>query len=716
MLTAFILLLYASNAIPLYRIKSTRVLPVNASIFSTTTLPNGKVMATIGNGYVATPIGSNTVYISGVYNGNDQYQSSNVSHRARIPSLNSISLSFPNTNNISHYYTLDINDAVFYDSYIPKSNLWQVEQLRYAHRTNMNLLVNQIYINNSANNNPLNMKITVNKGNPSSDINFRNITCPNQSINKDTLCQTGNTLNSEGNYSTIQVGVINTNIPNNLTIPPKTIITYYYATVFLTSLESNSVANDMVSLYNKLYSNKEQWLILHLDEWTNIWQNGRIDIIGNNSDASNVYASLYYTISSIRHDWYHGLSPGSLSSDGYHGHIFWDSCTWMYPPLLMLYESLGFSVLQYRYETIPGARINANITGFDLNVLRYPWEAAFSGIEVCPPGASEGKREIHINADIGLAIKQYFYATQNLTWLKQIGYPMLEGISNFFTQRVYYNETSKLYGYIDVCPPDESHGFVNNSIYTNNGAQVVLNFTIEAAKMLNISYSIKWETIATNMYIPFDPIHNYHPEFDGYKIGTIVKQADVILLSYPWQFQMADEIHVNDLLLYENATNQGGPEMTWSMFVINWIGVGHYKRAMQYYNISYVSIQKPFKIWTETANGGGTVNFITGAGGYLQSFIFGFGGLRLFDAYLLVNFTFIPWTQMNLIGIDYKYNSINFNMYNDTSMDITVVYRNQEINNQLVVTYFDNNNKITLKLNVNKTVNIPAMKHPLTIS
>ena len=61
----------------------------------------------------------------------------------------------------------------------------------------------------------------------------------------------------------------------------------------------------------------------HLNEWTNIWNRGRIDIIGDDHLAGNVYASLYYTISSIRSDWNYGLSPGSLSSDGYHGHVFW---------------------------------------------------------------------------------------------------------------------------------------------------------------------------------------------------------------------------------------------------------------------------------------------------------------------------------------------------------------------------------------------------------
>ena len=269
---------------------------------------------------------------------------------------------------------------------------------------------------------------------------------------------------------------------------------------------------------------------------------------------------------------------------------------------------------------------------------------------------------------------------------------------------------------MNVQPPDEYHDNVNNSVYTNNGALVTLNFSIEAAKLLGMNIPSNWSEIVNNagVYLSFDDEHQYHPEYDGYTIGTTVKQADVILLSFPWQFEMTEEIHKNDLLLYANATSSSGPEMTWSMFTINWLELNDFDEAMAYFDKSYVSIQKPFRIWTETANGGGTVNFITGAGGYLQSFIFGFGGLRLFDTYLMVDFKFIPWKQMNLIGVDYQYNSIDFRMYNSSkSVDVIVVERNTEINNKLVIRYSDST---TMALNVNETVTVPMSKQPFRIT
>ena len=43
--------------------------------------------------------------------------------------------------------------------------------------------------------------------------------------------------------------------------------------------------------------------------------------------------------------------------------------------------------------------------------LKFPWESAVSGREVCPEDIY-GKQEIHINGDITLAFQHYLYLTQ----------------------------------------------------------------------------------------------------------------------------------------------------------------------------------------------------------------------------------------------------------------------------------------------------------------
>lgn len=48
----------------------------------------------------------------------------------------------------------------------------------------------------------------------------------------------------------------------------------------------------------------------------------------------------------------------------------------------------------------------------------------------------------------------------------------------------------------------------------------------------------KWSEIAEKMFVIYDPKHDYHPQYEGYKIGTVVKQADAILGGYPLLYPM----------------------------------------------------------------------------------------------------------------------------------------------------------------------------------
>ena len=77
--------------------------------------------------------------------------------------------------------------------------------------------------------------------------------------------------------------------------------------------------------------------------------------------------------------------------------------------------------------------------------------------------------------------------------------------------------------------------------------------------------------------------------------------------------------------------------MTWSMFAVGWIDVGDFNRSAKHFQRGYASVHPPFNVWTEIPNGGGGVNFITGAGGFLQSAIFGASGMRLVSDGLTFN-------------------------------------------------------------------------------
>ena len=102
---------------------------------------------------------------------------------------------------------------------------------------------------------------------------------------------------------------------------------------------------------------------------------------------------MFYLLSSlpdepvdIQRRHFSGLSPGGLANGGYlkdyQGHSFWDTETWMYPPVLMLWPHIAKDLLLYRMNNINSARDRARETGYE--GARYPWESGFTGVEVTP--------------------------------------------------------------------------------------------------------------------------------------------------------------------------------------------------------------------------------------------------------------------------------------------------------------------------------------------
>ena len=65
------------------------------------------------------------------------------------------------------------------------------------------------------------------------------------------------------------------------------------------------------------------------------------------------------------------------------------------------------------------------------------------------------------------------------------------------------------------------------------------------------------------------------------------------------------------------------------------------------------------QVWTEEASGGGATNFITGMGGYLQSVLFGYGGLRMHSDRVDFNCTLIPDTTGFTVRGKYKFYNRN---------------------------------------------------------
>jgi trehalose/maltose hydrolase-like predicted phosphorylase len=361
--------------------------------------------------------------------------------------------------------------------------------------------------------------------------------------------------------------------------------------------------------------------------WASLW-GGRIDVFGNPTVATEVNAGEFYLWSSTRGGVGWSISPAGLSSNGYDGHVFWDAETWMYPALLAQHPDLAAGINAYRFDRLAAAQQHAAETGYQ--GARFPWESALDGSEQIPPPLStnsEGLFEQHITADVALAQWQYYLATGDRHWLSAQGWPVIWAAAAFWASRVTLGSDGG-YHVLAVTGPDEENPDVNDEAYTDAAARITLRDAVRAARALGISAPPTWSEIASRIAVPAGTSPRIHPEFQGYG-GQLVKQADVTLLQYPWELPMSARIARNDLDYYTARTDPAGPSMSDAIGSIDSSALGTPGCAAYVYTERSVQpfIGDVFDQFSETRNGG-AFTFMTGIGGFLQEFIYGYSGLR----------------------------------------------------------------------------------------
>ncbi|HEU4346713.1 MAG TPA: glycosyl hydrolase family 65 protein [Actinoplanes sp.] len=358
--------------------------------------------------------------------------------------------------------------------------------------------------------------------------------------------------------------------------------------------------------------------------WAELWRSD-IVVSGDARLQRQVRAAFFSLLASVRDDTPWAPSPGGLSSDGYNGHVFWDSETWMYPSLLVTEPAIAEQSLQYRVDRLQAAYRYAADTGW--SGARYPWESAFSGGEDTPTWANTGLWEIHVSGDIALAVWQYWLATGDRAWLASEGWPVLKGIADFWVSRATKNPGGT-YGINTVIPPDEYVEEVDDSVYTNVAARDSLRHATMAAALVGQRASPQWSQVADRLRVLFDSSRGIHPEYAGYP-GDAVKQADVTLLSYPWENDQSAAVTRADLEFYVPRTDPGGPSMTDAIHsvVSSQLGIEGCP-AFTFTRRSIDPFMRPPYDQFSEARTGGAFTFTTGSGGFLQEFLYGYTGFR----------------------------------------------------------------------------------------
>ena len=475
----------------------------------------------------------------------------------------------------------------------------------------------------------------------------------------------------------------------DLPIPPTSNATALYALLIIGGAQYEAA---------RALANRGLLFALHATAWREgIWS-ARIDAVGDSGPRDHVgdaqaltHASLYALSSILRSDWPFGLGPGGLSSAGYGGRSFWDTESFSWQTLNLLHPDIGASLLTYRLHRLPGARVKARANKgaaaveevLHSRASQIPWESAFSGVEACPAWAATGQKEIHVSADVSIAVAQHHALRGDIDWLRKSAWPLVRGIAEWWTRRTLADtpgaaldtlgaaaivEAGLAGGYEsgdctdalscplhirDVIAPTEFYTCDDNT-FTNGVAKRALNIAVEIAAILGegtasatatatasgagkegsqlVTQPKGWAIAASRLVIPYDTIRGAHPYFAGYQWGKPVQLLDVPLMSMLLGVPMSKKALASNIALYLPAF-EGGAAFSYAVNALAAAEIGDWAKADTFLarNVD-LFVAGPYQVWSEYPHGAGCPNFVTGAAGWLQALVGGFLHVRVSDS------------------------------------------------------------------------------------
>jgi trehalose/maltose hydrolase-like predicted phosphorylase len=294
--------------------------------------------------------------------------------------------------------------------------------------------------------------------------------------------------------------------------------------------------------------------------------------------------------------------------------------------VLLTHPDIARSLVTFRSRTLEAARANARANG--RGGAMYPWEADELGRETTPHFAVQNARsENHVTGDVALAQWQYWLATGDSAYLAREGYPVIRATADFWVSRATRDSVGR-YHIADVVSVAEGLIGVTDDAYTNAVARKNLEIAVAASRRLGRNADARWDSVAAGLHLPYDSASDFYRTYEGAPDSTL---GDVTpLLVYPLGVAMsasAKRAQVEQAIRSLLAEGPGAM-MGSTLLSVDAAELGDRAMVDSLLPLSYRSHAKgPFLMLSETPSNN-AVNFVTGAGGFLQQVLFGYTGLR----------------------------------------------------------------------------------------
>jgi kojibiose phosphorylase len=454
-------------------------------------------------------------------------------------------------------------------------------------------------------------------------------------------------------------------------------------------------------------SSAETEITAHLAAWSEKWKQADVVIKGDNEAQQALRYNIYQLLINGPVTPA-GIGAKFLSSEGYLGHVFWDTEIFILPFFIYNFPEIARNMLLYRYNTLGGAKENAQKMGY--KGAKYAWESASTGVDVTPRFASKlektirliytGTEEDHIVSDVIYGVEKYYRVTGDDGFLLDYGLEMVFLTARFWASRVV--KIGEHYEIHCVIGPDEFHEHVNNNAYTNFMVKWHLRLAVmlykyigsnSAAVLQELAARIElessevdaWMDVSRNLKLSYDSETKIYEQFDGYFLlkdyvvsgfdrkghpqlprgvhysniqsTRLIKQADVLSMMLLFPHAFSDEDKMANYDFYESRTVHKS-SLSHCIHAMMGLTTGRRTRAYDYFMKTALFDLK--NLHENSALG----IHAAAVGGTWQCVIYGFGGFAIKSDRLVMK----PWLPK-------KWESLSFNVrWGVRTVEITVYH------------------------------------------
>jgi alpha,alpha-trehalose phosphorylase len=288
------------------------------------------------------------------------------------------------------------------------------------------------------------------------------------------------------------------------------------------SVRSREAMSDQVdaALVVARQSGFDGLLALQREYLEDFWARADVEIEGDEEIQQAIRFSLFHVMQAGARSERRAIPAKGLTGNGYDGHAFWDSESFVLSVLTYTLPEAAAHALIWRHDTIPQAKERAD--QLRLKGAAFPWRT-ITGAE-CSAYWPAGTAAFHVSADIADAVVRYLHATDDETFEGHFGLELLVETARLWLSVGHYDVHGGFR--IDgVTGPDEYSAIADNNVYTNLMAQRNLRSAAEVAARqidrcgeLNIQKEefAAWRDAAEAMVIPFDHTLGVHAQSEGF--------------------------------------------------------------------------------------------------------------------------------------------------------------------------------------------------------